>query len=158
MSAEPKSGANYIDEDQAQKGVTHNQGIQRLAAMSQIAVTNRTTTAPPGSPALGQQWIVGTGATGLWAGHDGDLVTWYAGWVFQDPLEGWWAYDQGADEYVKYTGSAWVVHSSFQTGWGAITGTLSRAGFDTSSITLVNLAQVVGQLITDLKAGKLPRT
>jgi hypothetical protein len=38
------------------------------------------------------------------------------------------------------------------TGWGDSTGTMSRAGFDTGSVSTEELAGVVAQLITDLKA------
>ena len=38
------------------------------------------------------------------------------------------------------------------TGWGAITGTVVRTGFDTGTVTLAGLAQRVGQLIIDLEA------
>lgn len=38
------------------------------------------------------------------------------------------------------------------TGWAAPTGTLSRAAFDQSTVTLANLAQRVAALVTDLRA------
>ena len=38
------------------------------------------------------------------------------------------------------------------TGWGTVSGTLSRASFTTTVITALTLAEVVGALITDLKA------
>ena len=37
------------------------------------------------------------------------------------------------------------------TGWGAITGTIVRTGFDTGTVTLAGLAQRVGQIIADLR-------
>lgn len=43
------------------------------------------------------------------------------------------------------------ILSSQSTGWGAPTGTLSRAAFDPSTVTLQTLAQVVAALITDLR-------
>ncbi len=50
--------------------------------------------------------------------------------------------------------SVWVGGSqcvtSRQSGWGAVTGTLSRSAFNTGSISTGTLAQVVGALISDL--------
>lgn len=43
------------------------------------------------------------------------------------------------------------ILSSQSTGWSAPTGTLSRATFDASTVTLATLAQVVAALITDLR-------
>ena len=43
------------------------------------------------------------------------------------------------------------ILSSQATGWSAPTGTLSRATFDASTVTLTTLAQVVAALITDLR-------
>jgi hypothetical protein len=42
------------------------------------------------------------------------------------------------------------VVSARKTGWTATTGTLSRAGFDPASVTLLTLAQNVSALLTDL--------
>lgn len=54
------------------------------------------------------------------------------------------------------TGAMFVVGTQVvgprKTGWGTPTGTLSRAAYDTSSVTLATLAGFVGALITDLKA------
>jgi hypothetical protein len=49
------------------------------------SVKSATTTAPPGSPADGDRYIVPAGATGAWSGHVGALAEWDAqlgAWVF----------------------------------------------------------------------------
>jgi hypothetical protein len=43
------------------------------------------------------------------------------------------------------------VVSNRVTGWGTVSGTTSRAAFDTATITLVQLAQHFGQLLLDLE-------
>lgn len=45
-----------------------------------------------------------------------------------------------------------------QTGWGTPTGTLTRTTYVTSTVTLPQLAERVAALITDLKAGNMPKT
>jgi hypothetical protein len=45
-----------------------------------LSVRNRTTTAPPGSPADGDTYIPAATATGAWAGHEDDVAV-YSGWV-----------------------------------------------------------------------------
>ncbi len=47
------------------------------------SVLDKDLTAPPGSPSVGDKYIVGTAATGAWSGHDG-AVAFYAsrGWIF----------------------------------------------------------------------------
>ena len=48
---------------QAQKHVTHNEALRILDTLVQLAVLDRDLTAPPGSPAEGERWIVkATGA------------------------------------------------------------------------------------------------
>lgn len=49
---------------QAQKHVTHNEALVQLDLIVQLAVINRTLTAPPALPALGDRHIVAAGATG----------------------------------------------------------------------------------------------
>ena len=60
----------YLAAAKAQKHVAHNGALRRLDAMVQLAVLDRTRTAPPGSPDDGDRHIVASGATGLWSGWD----------------------------------------------------------------------------------------
>jgi hypothetical protein len=159
MTDAPNSGAPYIDDAQAQKAATHNRGLDVFdAGGSQLCVQNRTTTAPPGGPALGQAWIVAAGGSGAWNTHDGQVAAWYGGWVFLAPKEGWLAYDRGADEFVRYDGAAWGRELGAATGWVAATGTATRTTFDTATVTLAQLAEHFKALLDDLLARKLPHT
>ena len=60
----------YLLASQAQKHVTHNEALRLLDGLVQLAVLDRDLTAPPGSPADGDRYIVASGATGDWAGWD----------------------------------------------------------------------------------------
>lgn len=102
-------GLPCIEGSQAQKHVTHNEALRILDTLVQLAVLDRDLTAPPGSPAGGERWIVKSGASGAWAGHDDAIAAWQDGaWQFCTPQTGWLAYvvDEGA--LLAWSGSAWV--------------------------------------------------
>ncbi|MDH5612228.1 MAG: DUF2793 domain-containing protein [Gammaproteobacteria bacterium] len=83
-----------------------------IFVMGQLSVIDKDLTAPPGSPADRDVYIVAAGATGAWAGLDGDVVVWSAGaaaWATLTPLEGWlaWVVDEGVE--YRHDGAAWVA-------------------------------------------------
>ncbi len=98
-----------IEGSQAQKHVTHNEALRVLDTLVQLAVLDRDLTAPPGSPAEGQRWIVKTGATGAWASHVNAIAAWQDGvWQFSTPRIGWLAYVVDESVLLAWDGSAWV--------------------------------------------------
>ena len=98
---------------QTQKYLTFNTAISYLDALVNPTVFNRTTSAPPASPTEGDRYIIGSSPTGAWTGL-ADRIAVYIGtnWVIFTPSEGWNVYDQGANEYVSYDGSAWETLAS----------------------------------------------
>src|SRR5579885_319487 len=97
-----------IEGAQAQKHVTHNDALRMLDALVQLAVLDRDLSAPPGSPAEGQRWIVKAAGSGAWAGHDNAIAAWQDGaWAFYAPQPGWRAFvaDEGA--LIAWDGAAW---------------------------------------------------
>jgi hypothetical protein len=87
----------YILAAQAQKHVTHNEALRILDGLVQLSVLDRDLTAPPGSPADGDRYIVASGATGDWAGWDGDVALFTDGaWLRLPPRAGWlvWVQDE----------------------------------------------------------------
>jgi hypothetical protein len=64
----------YLLASQAQKHVTHNEALRLLDGLVQLAVIDRDLTAPPGSPADGDRYIVASGATGEWSGWNGSIA------------------------------------------------------------------------------------
>ena len=94
----------YILAAQAQKHVTHNEALRILDGLVQLSVLDRDLTAPPGSPTDGDRYIVGSGATGDWAGWDLNVALWTDGvWLRLPPRTGWraWVEDGELDEPVK---------------------------------------------------------
>lgn len=99
----------YILAAQAQKHVTHNEALRLLDGLVQLSVLDRDLTAPPGSPADGDRYIVASGATGAWAGWDLNVALWTDGaWLRLPPRTGWraWVEDEGL--LLVYDGSVWV--------------------------------------------------
>lgn len=98
----------YILANQAQKHVTHNEAIRLLDALVQLSVIDRDLTAPPGSPADGDRYIVGAGATGDWAGWDLNVAYYVDGaWMKLVPQTGWRAWIADESALVAWDGSNW---------------------------------------------------
>jgi hypothetical protein len=106
----PRLSLPYIQPSQAQKHVTHNEGMAILDALVQLSVESRSLTAPPPDPAPTARHIVPAGATGAWAGQEGRIAALAegGGWVFLTPATGWraWVADEGL--MVLRQGGAWV--------------------------------------------------
>lgn len=97
---------------QAQKHVTHNEALVALDLIVQLAVINRTLTAPPPLPSIGDRHIVAAGATGAWVGQAGRIALYtQAGWQFTAPLPGWQAYVMAESQMAFYNGLTWIALS-----------------------------------------------
>ncbi|MDE3060249.1 MAG: DUF2793 domain-containing protein [Pseudomonadota bacterium] len=111
MTTTTHLGITLVEQSQAQKEVTVNTALTRIDAMLNNSAKSRTTSTPPGSPASGDLYIVGTSPTGAWAGQAGNLAYFDQVWQFVAPGAGMslWV----ADESLIYTynGSAWTITS-----------------------------------------------
>ncbi|AUM73664.1 DUF2793 domain-containing protein [Paracoccus jeotgali] len=94
---------------QAQKHVTHNEALRILDGLVQLSVLDRDLTAPPGSPADGDRYIVASGGTGDWAGWDLNVALFSDGaWLRLPPRTGWRAWVEDEDLLLVYDGAAWI--------------------------------------------------
>ncbi len=119
MDLSPNLSLPFIMAAQAQKHVTFNEAVRALDALLQIAVINRTATAPPANPSEGQRHIVAAGATGAWAGHDHAVAAYQDGtWAFYTPKDGWTAWDSAQRRLVVWSGAAWTPLVSPGAGTG----------------------------------------
>lgn len=113
MSTTPNIGLDELAAAQSQPEVLINRSERRLDALVQLTVKDKDLTAPPGSPADGDAYIIAGTGTGGWAGHSGGALAYYSsGWLFVTPHFGWLAYVQ--DEAVHYrfedgSPDAWVI-------------------------------------------------
>jgi len=99
----------YILAAQAQKHVTHNEALRLLDGLVQLSVLDRDLTAPPGSPADGDRYIVASGGTGDWVGWDLNVALFTDGsWLRLPPRAGWraWVEDEGL--LLVYDGEGWI--------------------------------------------------
>jgi len=104
----PRFALPFILPGQAQKELFHNEALILVDAMLHAAVEEGPRAAPPASPEAGQCWIVGAGATGAWAGHEGALAAWSeGGWRFVAPSAGLAVWDKAAGVPRQWSGSAW---------------------------------------------------
>jgi hypothetical protein len=110
VTTTPRLALPYILAQQAQKEVTHAAGLNRLDALVQPVVEQVGRNTPPGSPADGQSWIVGSTPTGAWAGQANRLAQRIGGtWVFHAPFVGLVVFDAAALAQRVWSGSAWTL-------------------------------------------------
>ncbi|RMH48628.1 MAG: DUF2793 domain-containing protein [Alphaproteobacteria bacterium] len=105
----PNLALPYIAAAQAQKHVTHNAALDLLDGLVQLSVKDRDLAAPPASPAEGDRYIVGSGATDAWTGWDGDVALFSGGaWVRLPAREGWriWVEDEAV--LLVFDGTCWI--------------------------------------------------
>lgn len=108
MSRSERLSLPYLQPAQAQKHVTHNEALQQLDVLVQLAVEGIDASIPPALPAAGEVHALGAGPTGAWAGHAGELAAWIDGtWQFIAPQEGWQALDKVSGRLYRHAGGSW---------------------------------------------------
>jgi hypothetical protein len=108
MTDSPHLGLPYLDAAQAQKHVTHNEALRLLDALVQLSVNARNMTSTPPSPAEGGRWLVGSSATGAFAGNSNRVAAFLDGlWHFFVPQKGWHAYVESEGAFILFDGTNW---------------------------------------------------
>jgi hypothetical protein len=127
---------------QAQKEITHNEALVVIDRQLHLAVESRLLSAPPASPVPGDAYIVGTGASGDWAGRAGQIASFDGfGWQFTAPVRGCVAWI--ADE------TAFAVHDNGWSTGGWPANGLRISGRDLLSATPVAIAAPAGGATVD---------
>ncbi len=139
-------GLPLVQSAQAQKHVTVNEAFSRLDALTQISLGSAGGASAPALPGEGEIHAVGAGATGSWAGHNGELALFLnGGWLFIAPATGWRAWRQDSGTSAIFDGVDWIE------GAGALSA--NGAGFVHRSIE-IDHAVAVGA--TSVVAAALP--
>lgn len=107
MSTEPITGLPYQEANSLQTDVLQNEQLNYFAAWFGTVVQTIGDTAPPGSPVNGHCYIIGTAATGAWAGKDKYLAVYRDGWQFYAPKEGARVSNLDDGKLYVYLSAAW---------------------------------------------------
>jgi Protein of unknown function (DUF2793) len=122
MTDTPRLSLPVIEAAQAQKHVTHNEALVLLDALTQLAVEDRTLTAPPGSPADGACYIPASGASADWSGWDGQIALYSGGgWLKIVPVSGLKAWVKAERLTVTYEDGVWRDGVALTSGGGRVT-------------------------------------
>lgn len=82
--------------------------LKRLGAVVGLSVKSRSLSAPPATPTDGDRYVVAAGATGAWAGRDGEIAVRIGGtWEFHVPRIGWLCYVEDEDLLSAYKATGW---------------------------------------------------
>ncbi len=99
--------------------------LRAIDALLQARVISLTLSAPPGSPANGDAYIVNPTGSGAWAAHDNAIAIWTtdnpagATWEFYPATTGMLVYNIADSTVYFWNGSAWT---SIAASGGAVTG------------------------------------
>ena len=108
MTSTTHLGLPFIDPAQSQKHVTHNDGLNIIDIGLHLSVLARNVTVPPAAPVEGMRYLLGAGATGAFAGLDGNLAAFQDGaWRFLVPAKGWRAYVEAENLLLLFDGTSW---------------------------------------------------
>lgn len=103
-------GLPLVAAAQAQKHVTVNEAFAALDGIVQLSVIDTDLSAPPGSPAHGDRYIVAATATGDWVGEEGRVAVYDGGaWVFRMPRAGWRAWVEDEGRQILHDGTGWLA-------------------------------------------------
>ena len=123
--------------------------LRAIDAVLLGAVISRTLTAPPGSPANGDRYVVAAAPTGAWAGKAGNITVWTTDnpatpgglWEFYPPKAGWTVFSIADGALISYAAGVWALAAS-----GSVVSVAGRTG----AIVLAE-ADITG-LVADLAA------
>jgi hypothetical protein len=89
----PRFALPYIQANQAQKEVTHNEALLMVDALVSLSLEDRHLSAPPVSLQNGQVWFINGAGSGVWNGQSNKLAHYDSGqWYFYvvpDGLRAW---------------------------------------------------------------------
>lgn len=120
MTTSPILGAPELAAGQAVPETTVNEQLRYAEQGAGFyRFMDRDLTAPPGSPADGDCYLVADSATGGWAGKDGLIAfRMSTGWLYITPREGFAAYVIDEAVNVQFDGADWIEFAGGGDGGG----------------------------------------
>lgn len=108
MSTTPKLGVGLLPTNAVQKEVIVNEALVTFDALIARSAVSRTNT-PPGSPADGATYIIGTTPTGVWAEHANEIAFYFNGWRYITPTQKMKFFVENVSQWWTYSGTAWAA-------------------------------------------------
>lgn len=98
----------FVPENTIDPAAGLNESINAIDALLQVRVLSVGSNTPPGSPADGDRYVVGTAPTGAWAGQANKLARWLdSTWTFFDAAM---VVNLADDKlYIRVTAGTWLV-------------------------------------------------
>ena len=110
MDATTRLALPLLHAGQAAKELTHNEALLALDIIAVAAVETSPQNEPPGSPSVGECFLVGTSPTGDWTGRSEHLASWTTGgWRFVVPVEGMTAFVKDSALTATFIGGEWAI-------------------------------------------------
>ena len=109
---------------QSQKEITHNEALARIDALLHPVVEAKLTTPPTGltDSSDGQCWLIGSPASGLWAGRSGQIARWSGGsWRYLEPVPGMTLWLVSGNKRLFYIEEMWVEPGGINSPVGGTT-------------------------------------
>jgi hypothetical protein len=142
--ATPSAGTDAVNRDY----VTNLVASSGSASEWQDSVKDKDLTAPPGSPVLGDRYLIGLDptaglATGAWAGEDGKIAEWDgSAWTFRTNSIGTYvSVDDETDGFYFFGSPVWTKKFYENT---TASGFLSKVGNDIQLTALPSAQLIVG--------------
>jgi Protein of unknown function (DUF2793) len=102
----------FLGTGQAQKEITHNEALVLIDALLHPSVQSEL----PAPPAViaeadnGKTWLIGTGASGAWAGKAGQIAHWTGGsWRYLAPQNGMRIWNIAFQVESHYINGQWAI-------------------------------------------------
>jgi hypothetical protein len=122
ISTTPRFALPYLAVAQAQKEVTHNEGLTLVDALIHAAVEAGPQNDPPAAPEPGQCWLVGAAAVGDWAGQAAAVAIWtVGGWRFVAARAGMRATRLTDGARLRFDAGLWVAPATISAPSGGST-------------------------------------
>jgi hypothetical protein len=110
MADTPRLVLPLIADGQSSAYIPHNQALSFLDAFVGMNVKDFALDTPPGSPADGDCYVIGSSPTGAWTGQANKITVYAAGWYFFTPKEGLVIWVADEDTFAFYDGTEWIDH------------------------------------------------
>jgi hypothetical protein len=112
MAATPKLQIVELQVGQQQSQVGINEMLNKMDVAIDCHVKDQVTNTPPSSPVNGDTYLVAVGGTGAWFGFDGQIASYWNGWIFIAPWAGFTFYDEAQNTKMFVYTTPWVSTAS----------------------------------------------